>query len=184
MHTKYTQTLVTLVDHSGRINGYREKLAAHKSGELHLAFSLMIARRVDNHFECLLQQRAQHKYHSGGLWTNTCCSHPFPNEKIKAAAQRRVLDEIGIQTRLNLISIGRIKYRHPLDNNMIEHELNTLLVAEVEDIDWIANPDEVMAVKWWKMRDISKLVHTQPERFTAWFPEVFQHVQNKLIELA
>jgi isopentenyl-diphosphate delta-isomerase len=177
------QILIALVDDSGNILGYEEKLAVHERGDLHLAFSLMIVRRVDNRMECLLQRRALHKYHSGGLWTNTCCSHPFPNEAIKIAAQRRVMDELGIQTSLDILSIGRIRYCHALDNNLIEHELNNLLVAEVKDINWAGNIDEVMQVKWWKEQDIAKALLEHPRTFTAWFAEVFEHVQKNMTRL-
>jgi len=183
MNINDPQILVALVDNSGNILGYAEKLLAHQRGDLHLAFSLMVVRRVDNHIECLLQRRALHKYHSGGLWTNTCCSHPFPDEPIKVAAQRRVMDELGIQKSLDISSIGRIQYRHSLDNNLIEHELNNLLVAEVTDINWTANKDEVMEVKWWKEKDITKMLREHPDTFTAWFTEVFEHVQKDMMLL-
>jgi isopentenyl-diphosphate delta-isomerase len=180
MNTNNTEILVALVDNNGTILGYAEKLAAHRSGDLHLAFSLMIVRRTNNSVECLLQRRAMDKYHSGGLWTNTCCSHPFPDEPMKTAAQRRVMDEIGIKKLLNLESIGRIRYCHSLDNNLIEHELNTLFVAEVDDISWHENKDEVMDVRWWKEKDIATMLQARPETFTAWFSEVFENVRKNM----
>jgi isopentenyl-diphosphate delta-isomerase len=140
--------LVTLVDKSGNVRGYAEKIDAHLRGDLHLAFSLMLMRQNEDHVEYLLQRRALNKYHSGGLWANTCCSHPRPNETIEAAAQRRVQEELGVSERLALQTIGQICYEHPLDNNMIEHEYDHIVVSEVDDVEWQANVDEAMDVKW------------------------------------
>jgi isopentenyl-diphosphate delta-isomerase len=150
MNQNNSVNLVTLVDKAGNPTGYAEKIEAHLRGDLHLAFSLMIMRRNEGDVEYLLQCRAPDKYHSGGLWANTCCSHPLPNESIKASATRRVSEELGVTQAMDLSIIGQICYRHQLDNNMIEHEFDNIVVAEVDSVQWYENPDEVMEVRWWK----------------------------------
>lgn len=170
--------LVPLVDVSGKVIGYTDKITAHLRGDLHLAFSLMIMRRRAGEREYLLQRRAMGKYHSGGLWANTCCSHPLPNENIKTSAKRRVAEELGIHSTLHLTRMGQIRYKHHLDNNMIEHELDQILTCEVDDIQWHGNPHEVMDVRWWHEHEILSKLNDTPNIFAAWFAEVFGFVQN------
>lgn len=170
--------MVTLVDRAGNVTGYSEKIEAHLRGDLHLAFSLMIIRKRNDKIEYLLQQRADDKYHSGGLWTNTCCSHPLPNEPVRKAAQRRAFEELGIKSSLQLSTIGQICYRHVLDNNMIEHEFDNIIVSEVDSITWKKNSSEVMQVRWWTEDEISASLINTPSLFTAWFPEVFEYVKE------
>jgi isopentenyl-diphosphate delta-isomerase len=176
MNTNNTIINIPLVDSNGVITGYSEKMHVHRSGLLHLAFSLMIIRKRAAGIELLLQRRALHKYHSGGLWTNTCCSHPMVNESILAAAQRRVKEELGISTFLNLKEIAKIQYHYQLDNGLAEHEFNHLLIAEVNDVIWHENEDEVMEVKWWPVHKLAATLAAKPNDFTAWFPDVFRQV--------
>lgn len=170
---------VTLVDKNGNALGYAEKLDAHLRGELHLAFSLMIIRKRESGFEYLLQRRALNKYHSGGLWANTCCSHPRPSESAEDAARRRVFEELGICDPLKLINIGQICYEYPLDNNMIEHEYDHIILAQVDNVDWQVNDDEAMDIRWWKESDITSSLKQQPSIFAAWFPDVFEHIKKQ-----
>jgi isopentenyl-diphosphate delta-isomerase len=180
MSKKDNTILVPLVDVEGNITGYVDKMTAHIRGDLHLAFSVMVIRRKRDRVEYLLQRRALHKYHSGGLWANTCCSHPLPNEAITAAAQRRVSEELGIQAPLNLSTVGKISYKHRLDNNLIEHEFDHILVSEVTDLKWQNNKDEVMEARWWKESEIEKQLDNNPEIFTAWFAQVFAFVRANI----
>ncbi|GAC27351.1 isopentenyl-diphosphate Delta-isomerase [Brumicola pallidula] len=173
MRKKDNVILVPLVDVNGNITGYVDKMTAHIRGDLHLAFSVMIIRRKRGRIEYLLQRRALHKYHSGGLWANTCCSHPLPNETINNAAQRRVSEELGIQAPLNLSTVGKIRYKHHLDNSLIEHEFDHILVSEVTELQWQNNTDEVMEARWWKENEIENQLNSNPEIFTAWFAQVF-----------
>jgi len=182
MKTKFSEILVTLVDNSGKITGYAEKITAHLRGDLHLAFSLMIIRRKDDQIEYLLQRRALHKYHSGGLWANTCCSHPLPNENLKDAARRRVSEELGINEFLPMSHIGQIQYKYQLDNNMIEHELDKILITEMDSIQWEQNVDEVMEIRWWKEHEILQQLDTVPNIFAKWFPKVFEHTRHNIPE--
>ncbi len=180
MKMKDSEILVALVDNTGKITGYAEKMLAHIRGDLHLAFSLMIIRRKKNSVEYLLQRRALHKYHSGGLWANTCCSHPLPDENIQDAARRRVSEELGIIEPLSMSHIGQIQYKYQLDNNMIEHELDKILVTEVDSVQWQQNIDEVMEVRWWSEQEVLQQLFNKPSLFAAWFPKVFEHTRHNI----
>jgi isopentenyl-diphosphate delta-isomerase len=182
MRKENTEILVALVDNNGKITGYAEKMLAHLRGDLHLAFSLMIIRRKNERIEYLLQRRALHKYHSGGLWANTCCSHPLPDENINDAARRRVSEELGIYEFLKLSHIGQIQYKYKLDNNMIEHELDKIVITEVDSVQWLQNPDEVMDVRWWDEQELVKLLEDGSNIFAAWFPKVFEHTRHNIPE--
>ncbi len=163
---------VVLVTRSGEPIGLEDKLVAHQKGLLHLAFSLMLYRETSTGREYLLQKRALSKYHSGGLWTNTCCSHPFPGEPFQIAASRRLYEELGITTPLNL-HLGDCFYYHVLlDNHLIEHELDQVIFCAVDDVTLQLNPDEVMECTWWHEKAIHEALNASPERFTAWFKEV------------
>jgi len=179
MQTQATSIQVPLVDNNGTIIGYSEKMHVHRRGLLHLAFSLMITRQGEDGAEFLLQRRASHKYHSGGLWTNTCCSHPLMHESIADAAKRRVSDELGITTSLDIRNVAKIQYNHQLENGLFENEFNHLLLAHVDEIEWNGNPDEVMDIRWWSGKDIQAALLSSPEHFTAWFSEVFAHVYHQ-----
>ncbi len=165
---------VVLVDRQGNISGQKEKMAAHISGELHQAFSVMLYRKsATGEFEYLLQQRAKGKYHSGGLWTNTCCSHPRLYESLEQACMRRLWEEMGISQPLALTEADVFCYYAQLDNNLIEHERDHVWVGEANELVIEPNPSEVMAYRWWPASDIDKALINTPERFTAWFSEVF-----------
>lgn len=183
MNINETIELVTLVDKNGNVRGYAEKIDAHLRGDLHLAFSLMVTRQTEGDVEYLLQRRALNKYHSGGLWANTCCSHPRPNETIEEAAQRRVYEELGVSKRLNLKTIGQICYEHSLDNNMIEHEYDHIVISQVDELSWQANIDEAMDVKWWKEKDVIRALNEEQSIFVAWFAEVFEVVMHNHISV-
>ena len=118
------QEQVILVDQQDREIGVAEKLEAHRKGKLHRAFSVFLFNAKD---EMLLQQRAAEKYHSGGLWTNTCCSHPRPGEPTEAAARRRLREEMGISCNLN--KAFDFIYRAEFDNGLIEHELDHVFIG-------------------------------------------------------
>ncbi len=179
MQTQIAPIEVPLVDNNGVIIGYSEKMLVHRRGLLHLAFSLMITRQGHKGTEFLLQRRASHKYHSGGLWTNTCCSHPLKHESIADAAKRRVNDELGVTAPLDIRNVAKIQYNHQLENGLYENEYNHLLLADVEDIKWNGNPDEVMDIRWWCGNEIQAALLSSPERFTAWFSEVFANVYHQ-----
>jgi isopentenyl-diphosphate delta-isomerase len=147
-----------------------EKLQAHEEGRLHRAFSIFIFNSKN---ELLLQQRALSKYHSGGLWTNTCCSHPKPNETIKDAANRRLHEEMGmvcdLQIKTNFI------YKTPFDNGLTEHELDYVLVG-ITDQNPIINTKEVESFKWQSIFDIKADILNNPNNYTSWFKIALQKV--------
>ncbi|WP_435249153.1 isopentenyl-diphosphate Delta-isomerase [Vibrio sp. nBUS_14] len=158
--------------------GHCEKLKAHKDGKLHRAFSLMIARKTAEGYEFLLQKRAYGKYHSGGKWSNSCCSHPRPGEALENAVQRRVGEELGISQPLRLTSLGSFIYQAQLENDLTEHELDHVFLSFIKQPLLAPNASEVSEVEWFSTESIQETLHQQPEAFTVWFPDVFY----KLVE--
>ena len=177
---KKEHSYVQLVNIHGNHNGIAEKISVHLTGQLHLAFSVLFYRKQQGKYVYLLQKRAATKYHSGGLWTNTCCSHPMPDEKVEDAAKRRLNEELGIRNDINFQNLKHIVYRAELDNNMIEHEYDMVLAAEVGHLDVALNPEEVSSIKWWEQSKIDAMLETHPQQFSAWFPLVYQRVKHHL----
>lgn len=157
------QDLVILVDQQDQQIGVEDKLQAHKSGKLHRAFSVLLFNKAG---ELLLQRRALDKYHSPGLWTNTCCSHPRPGENIQQAAKRRLHEELGIQCSFK--KIFDFIYKTRFDHGLIEHELDHVLVGEY-DGEIAPNPAEVMEFRWQHFNNLYREIKSSPERFTVWF---------------
>lgn len=153
---------VILVDALDHPIGTMEKMEAHRRGLLHRAFSVFV---FNHKKELLLQQRALEKYHSGGLWTNTCCSHPAPGETPETAGERRLHEEMGFSTPLE--KRFAFEYRVELDNELTEHELDHVLIGRF-DGDVIPNPEEVMAYRWVTIADLKRELAERPEDFTAW----------------
>ena len=137
---------VILVDKNDNQVGLMPKLEAHEKGILHRAFSVFI---FNSKYELLLQKRASSKYHSGGLWTNTCCSHPREGEDILDAANRRLDEEMGIKTSLR--KVFDFIYTAELDNNLIENEFDHVFYG-VYDTDPILNKEEAEAVSYTHLR--------------------------------
>jgi isopentenyl-diphosphate delta-isomerase len=154
---------VTLVDESDRELGAAPKLAAHRGGHLHRAVSVQLQ---DSRGRLLLQKRHIGKYHSGGLWTNTCCGHPRPGETPIAAAQRRLTEEMGISCELSLLFSTR--YRAVLDHNMIEHEF-VHVFGGTYDGGVRPNPAEADGFAWLTLQDLVSDVARAPNRYSAWF---------------
>lgn len=157
---------VILVDENDQELGSAEKLAAHRKGLLHRAFSIFLFKNPDQP-ELLLQQRAHTKYHSPGLWTNTCCSHPRPGESILEAANRRLEEELGIKARLQ--SKGTFQYKAHFDNGLCEHELDHVLVGFIDDQQMIKpNPSEVEKTEWIAIPTLEEKLAKTPALFTPW----------------
>ena len=154
---------VVLVDTDDHEVGVAEKLAAHRQGLLHRAFSVFVLNEAG---ELLLQRRATGKYHSGGLWTNTCCSHPRPGEDIANAARRRLREEMGIHS--DLVPAFTFVYRADLDAGLIEHELDHVFVGRYQG-DPDPNPSEVEGWWWAGLSEIEVDVARRPEAYTVWF---------------
>lgn len=159
--------LVVLVDRNDHDLGTMEKLQAHQLGLLHRAFSVFIFNSKN---ELLIHKRAEGKYHSGGLWTNSCCSHPFPNEHFQDAAIRRVKQELGM-TISGVDKVGILIYKVALDNNLTEHEYDYILVTQSDEIPNL-NPEEASDYKYQTIDSIKQEMQEHPDRFTFWFKQI------------
>ena len=167
---------VILVDEHDNETGRMEKLEAHQKALLHRAFSVFI---FDDEEKLLLQRRALEKYHSPGLWTNSCCSHPAPGEKTIDAAQRRLHEEMGFSCALT--EIGSLTYFAGFDNGLTEHEFDHLFTGTFNG-ELNINPEEVAEYRWLGFEDIDELLARQPESFTVWFKLAYPVVKEKYRE--
>lgn len=158
---------VILVDEQDNPIGHMEKMEAHRLGKLHRAFSVFVMNDAN---ELLLQRRAFIKYHSGGLWTNTCCSHPRDGETIEEAARRRLMEEMGFTC--DVTEIFSFIYKAEFENGLIEHEYDHVLIARY-NVDPIINPDEVEEFAWKSLDWIAKDMGTYPEKYTPWFQIIY-----------
>lgn len=165
---------VILVDENDKAIGTMFKMEAHEKACLHRAFSVFI---FNNKNEVMLQQRALHKYHSPGLWTNTCCSHQRVGESNIEAGSRRLMEEMGFTTTLR-DSISFI-YKASFDNGLTEHEYDHVLIGTYEK-DPVINPDEVADWKWMSLPNIRKDIMTSPHKYTAWFKIIFEKFDKYL----
>ena len=165
---------VILVDEKDNQVGLMPKLEAHQKGLLHRAFSVFI---FNSDYELLLQKRASSKYHSGGLWTNTCCSHPRDGEDTADAANRRLYEEMGIKTSLR--KVYEFIYRAELDNNLIENEFDHVFYGIYND-DPILNTDEADDFKWIDMETLKNPINNNADKYTVWFKIAFDYFYNYL----
>jgi isopentenyl-diphosphate delta-isomerase len=163
MNRKLVMNEVVLVNSKDEELGTMEKLAAHKSGHLHRAFSIFIFNDAG---EMLIQKRASSKYHSANLWTNACCSHPAPNEKIEDAAKRRLKEELYLETPVDWVF--SFEYKTEFENGLIENELDHVLVGHSND-KGIINPDEISALKFISIKELFKDLDSHPENYSIWF---------------
>lgn len=161
---------VILVSPQDEEIGYMEKMEAHQLGLLHRAFSVFL---FNSKGEMLLQKRALTKYHSGGLWTNACCSHPRKGETIEQAASRRTREELGCEPELQ--KIHSFIYKAALDNNLTEHEFDHVLVGNFEG-EMNLNIDEVSEIVYLPVQQIRQEMDEQPDKFTVWFKIIFEEV--------
>ena len=162
------EELVILVDQEDNKIGLMPKMEAHEKAMLHRAFSVFVFNKDK---ELMLQQRAMHKYHSPGLWTNTCCSHQRDGESNVEAGTRRLQEEMGFSTPLKE-TISFI-YKAPFDNGLTEHELDHILVGNYEGEPSI-NEDEVASWKWVPLEEVNKDIIANPGQYTAWFKIIFE----------
>jgi isopentenyl-diphosphate delta-isomerase len=169
---------VVLVDENDNEVGLMEKMEAHEKALLHRAFSIFL---FNDKKELLLQQRAFSKYHSGGLWTNTCCSHPRKGESIEEAADRRLMEEMGITAPME--KAFSFIYKARFDNDLTEHELDHVVLGTFNGTPEI-NPEEVADWKYASMDSIASDMKANPDKYTAWFRIVFDEVHNRLEQYA
>ena len=165
---------VILVDKNDTQIGLMSKLDAHKKGILHRAFSVFV---LNNNNEIMLQKRAYNKYHSGGLWTNTCCSHQREGENTIEAGKRRLLEEMGFETELKIIT--SFIYKVEFENGLTEHELDYLLIGKYLKSP-VINKQEVADWKWMKIELIADDIKLNPNNYTSWFKIIFDKFQNKI----
>jgi diphosphomevalonate decarboxylase len=161
---------VILVDPEDNPIGTAEKLAAHREALCHRAFSIFIFRYRKQVLELLLQQRSTQKYHGGGLWTNTCCSHPRPGEDTLSAAYRRLNTEMGFSAPLK--TVGVFHYFAQLDNGYSENEIDHVLIGfcdTIEQPDFA--PEEIQATQWMSITAIEQDLARHPKRYTPWFKQ-------------
>lgn len=165
---------VVLVNTLDQNEGTMEKMEAHREGRLHRAFSVFI---LNSRGELLLQQRAHHKYHSGGLWTNTCCSHPREGEDTIDAGKRRLVEEMGMQCQLE--KGFDFIYRSELDGGLVEHEFDHVLFG-MSDLTPTPNPEEVAGYRYVSFADLRLEMSANPEGFTTWFRICFERAADHL----
>jgi len=164
------QTDVILVDPSDHPIGQMEKMEAHHKGVLHRAFSIFL---FNSRGEMLLQQRSSLKYHSGGLWTNACCSHPYPGEETSDAAKRRLKEELGIDAPLE--KAFDFVYRADMGNGLTEYEFDHVYAGEYEG-DIFPNPEEVENYSYLPVDEIRHSFSNNPGKYTAWFLLAFPKI--------
>jgi isopentenyl-diphosphate delta-isomerase len=163
-----TKENVILVNENDEQIGLMEKIEAHEKALLHRAFSVFI---LNDKGELMLQQRALHKYHSPGLWTNTCCSHQREGESNISAGKRRLQEEMGFVT--ELAEAVSFIYKAPFDNGLTEHEYDHVMLGTYND-EPIINPDEVASWKWMDVQAVKDDIAANPNQYTAWFKIIFE----------
>lgn len=169
---------VILVDSNDNSLGLMEKMEAHERGFLHRAFSVFI---FNSRGEMMLQQRAVSKYHSGGLWTNTCCSHPREGETVEQAGLRRLREEMGFET--ELIYGFSFIYKAVLDHGLMEHELDHVLLGFYDGEPSI-NADEVESWRWVSFEQLKNDIETNPNEYTAWFKIILNDHGQQIVDLS
>lgn len=165
-------TYVILVDENDNQIGLMEKMEAHRKALLHRAISVFI---INSKGEWILQKRALDKYHSKGLWTNTCCTHPLPEESEIESANRRMAEEMGISCSLK--RIFSFIYKEKLDDEITEHEYDHVFIG-MSDSDPVINTDEVVDWKRISFDDLHADIVSNPDSYTFWFKEIYQKVNS------
>ena len=163
---------VVLVDENDNEIGQMEKQAAHVTPHLHRAFSIFI---FNSKGELLLQQRALSKYHSPGLWTNTCCSHPRAGETLEEATARRLQEEMGMHCDLH--EVFTFIYKAPVGLGLVEHEFDHVWFGTTDDTP-VINTDEVASWKYMALDDIADDMKNHPEGYTEWFKISFEEIRK------
>lgn len=159
---------VILVDRADRFAGQMEKMEAHRKAELHRAFSVFVLNSDD---QLILQRRAMKKYHSPGLWTNTCCSHPRPGEETEQAAHRRLQEEMGFDCALE--KVFDFVYRADVGKGLTEYEFDHVFFGRFDEVP-VINTDEAMDWKSMSLDEIKEDMDRNPADYTIWFRIAFQ----------
>lgn len=178
--------VLILVDEQDKEIGKEEKIDAHRKGLLHRAFSLFVYDSKSN--KMLIQQRAINKYHSGGLWTNACCSHPRKGEDLNTAVYRRTIEELGVSIPKADYEIGKIKecgkftYRKDF-GELTEYEIDHVFAWLVDSsiLQFVPNKDEIEDLMWIDIHDLMNWLEENPDNFTAWFFPAYEIFINDVL---
>lgn len=172
---KIDRSQVLTVDKNDKIIGKMSKIQAHQAPVLHRAFSIFLYHGEN----LLIQQRALHKYHSGGLWANTCCSHPVDNLWIKYDAEARLVEETGISC--DVEEIFSFVYNYKFHDDLYEHEYDHVFIGDYVG-EFKINPEEVEDMRWISFEAVEKEMAETPQKFAPWFliaaPRVIEHIRN------
>ncbi|MFA5841434.1 MAG: isopentenyl-diphosphate Delta-isomerase [Candidatus Paceibacterota bacterium] len=168
---------IVLVDKNDTQIGVMGKLETHEKGLLHRAFSIIVR---NNDGEIMLQKRAVVKYHSGGLWTNTCCGHPRYGEDLEYAAHRRLREEMGFDCTLK--EIFNFTYEANLDHGLREHEFLHVFLGEYNGVP-ILNPEEADGWKWITIDELKKDMDQNPDKYTYWFKVALKEAEKNNIAI-
>jgi isopentenyl-diphosphate Delta-isomerase len=169
---------VIIVNSIGSAIGTMDKMAAHRSGTLHRAFSIFI---FNSKGSLLLQQRAFDKYHSGGLWTNTCCSHPRLGEVTATAAHRRLQEEMGMDCELT--ELFQFSYRHEFENGLVENEYDHVFMGISDGLP-LPNAAEVAGIRYMDIELLLFEIAERPEEYTPWFKMCLEKVLEIYYQIA
>lgn len=169
-----TTEMVVLVDTNGNPVGEAEKMEAHRSPLLHKAFSVIIFNKKG---ETLIHQRAFSKYHSPGVWTNACCSHPRPKEKLIDAVHRRMKEELGFDCEMKEQFSFVYKFQDS-KTQLWEHEHDTVFTGTY-DGEIPFNPEEINAVKWILPNDLDKWINDSPNDFSFWYQIIHKELRDR-----
>lgn len=164
---------IILVDKDDNQIGTGEKMEIHRKGILHRAFSVFI---WNDKGHLMMQQRALTKYHTPGLWSNTCCSHPMPGEETLDAANRRLKEEMGFECEMK--EEMSITYRSQFENDLIEHEYDHVFFGNFNGEPNI-NREEVNDWKWMSINELMKDVRVNPDNYTVWFKIILDRLRNE-----
>ena len=170
--------MLILVDGLDRVVGEASKEQAHRKGLLHRAFSVVLVDRFEGTLKILLARRAEGKYHSAGLWANSCCSHPRVGEQTMSAACRRVEEELGLRD-VSLVEISAFCYRAPLSDGIVEFEYDHVYLGGAKGTLW-PDPTEVSETRWESVDAVARELSEHPERFCAWAPMVLSQAMAVL----
>jgi isopentenyl-diphosphate delta-isomerase len=174
---KMEEVKVILVNENDNETGLMGKTEAHEKGVLHRAVSVFV---INTDGDWLLQRRAFGKYHSAGLWTNACCSHPLPGESTMDAAKRRLSEEMGMDC--ELIPLFNFTYREILENGLIEHELDYVFLGISNRVP-VINDSEVAEYKYFNFNELKNDIQNNPENYTVWFRKIYEMVNQQIIKL-
>tara|TARA_B100000674_G_scaffold104243_1_gene76307 strand:+ start:15067 stop:15594 length:528 start_codon:yes stop_codon:yes gene_type:complete len=172
------EPLVVHVNSNDEVLGFYPKMLVHEKAMLHRAVSILI---FNSKGEWLLQKRAKSKYHSGGLWTNACCSHPYPKEDVKVAAERRLVEEMGMTVELEK-SFDFI-YKKELNKGLTEHEFDHVFIGSSDVLPKL-NSEEAEDWTYLSLEELELSMKIEPESYTEWFKILFPIAKVKILKEA